>query len=65
MIQKCVFFNDKMASKPATADIMKKKYCQGDFQDCARYKVCKAMGREKVPGDLFPSQLDRARAMIG
>lgn len=65
MIEKCIFFNDKMANKPGTADMMKKNYCQGNWQECARYKVCKGLGRDKVPGDLFPSQGDRAKALIG
>lgn len=64
MIAKCIFFNDKMASKPGTAEMMKRKYCQGSNAECARYVVCKALGRDKVPGDLFPIQMERAAAMI-
>jgi hypothetical protein len=64
MIAKCIFFNDKMANKPGTANLMKEKYCKGSFQDCARYKVCKGLGREKVPSDLFPSQIDRALGLL-
>ncbi|HEU6436218.1 MAG TPA: hypothetical protein VE028_02075 [Nitratidesulfovibrio sp.] len=65
MIEKCIFFNDKMANKPGTAEMMKKNYCQGSWQECARYKVCKSLGRDKVPGDLFPSQMDRAKTLMG
>lgn len=65
MIEKCIFFNDKMADKPGTAEIMKTKYCKGQFMECARYKVCKALGRDKVPADLYPIQVDRAQALIG
>lgn len=64
LIAGCIFFNDKMANKPATANMMKASYCKGNFKDCARYMVCKALGKEKVPGDLFPSQLDRAQALL-
>jgi len=64
MISKCLFFNDKMANMPATASMMKKKYCQGDFAKCARYMVCKTLGREKVPADLTPSQMDKARLLL-
>lgn len=63
MIEKCIFFNDKMANKPGTAEMMN-KYCKGNFAECARYRVCKSLGREKVPGDLFPSQMDRAETLI-
>lgn len=65
MIAKCIFFNDKMANMPAMASMMKKKYCQGDNTRCARYVVCKAKGREAVPGDLTPAQMERAQAIIG
>jgi len=64
LLAKCLFFNDKMANKPGTADMMKTKYCQGNNAECARYVVCKALGREKVPGDLFPIQMDRARELL-
>lgn len=60
----CVFFDDKMASKPATAELMKDRYCLGDESQCARYKVYKALGGEKVPTDLFPNQTDRADRII-
>jgi hypothetical protein len=65
MLAKCIFFNDKMANMPAMAEMLKKKYCRGDNSACARYVVCKSLGREKVPGDLTPSQLDRAQKLMG
>ncbi|NCC06393.1 MAG: hypothetical protein EOM37_20620 [Proteobacteria bacterium] len=61
---KCLFFNDKMTNMPSTANMMKRKYCQGDFEQCARYIVCKALGRDKVPTDLTPSQVDKAKQII-
>ncbi|EPR41228.1 hypothetical protein dsx2_0315 [Desulfovibrio sp. X2] len=64
MIAKCIFFNDKMADKPGTAEMMKRTYCKGTFAKCARYLVCKKLGREKVPSDLFPIQMDRALALM-
>ena len=64
-IAKCIFFNDKMASKPGTATLLKKTYCEGDFKNCARYVVSKKLGREGVPSDLFPNQTERAQQLIG
>jgi len=64
MIAKCIFFNDKMSDKPGTANIMKQKYCKGSNQDCARYIVCKGLGREHVPSDLYPIQIDRAKDLV-
>ncbi|HBY57413.1 MAG TPA: hypothetical protein DEG96_06075 [Candidatus Atribacteria bacterium] len=63
-LKSCPFFNAKMANMPATANIMIKKYCKGDNSICARYMVFKALGREKVPIDLFPNQIERVKEII-
>jgi hypothetical protein len=60
----CIFFNDRMANMPALADVMKKKYCKGDFANCARFMVFKKFGKTAVPLDLFPNQADRAKALM-
>jgi hypothetical protein len=64
LIEKFLFFNDKMGNKPATADMFKKKYCKEDNSYCARHMVVNAIGREKVPPDLFPNQVDEAKRLI-
>lgn len=63
-LPRCPFFNSKMAEMPVTAERMKKRYCLTDNSDCARHMVLKALGREKVPIDLFPHNTDRARQLI-
>ncbi|HEY6838694.1 MAG TPA: hypothetical protein VI389_08130 [Geobacteraceae bacterium] len=60
----CIFFNDKMANMPSTAEIFKIRYCRGDNAECARYVVCKVKGRDRVPQDLFPNQIDVARQIL-
>ncbi|MBN1648272.1 MAG: hypothetical protein JW874_09580 [Spirochaetales bacterium] len=60
----CPFFNDRMGSKPATADLYKMQYCKSDFETCARYMVFKALGKPAVPGDLYPNQKDRATEIL-
>jgi hypothetical protein len=64
LLSDCIFFNDKMANKPGTAEIFKKKYCKGDNSSCARFMVFEALGRPKVPKDLFPNQAGRAGEII-
>ncbi len=64
VLSACPFFNDTMANMPGTAAAFKRKYCQGDNSTCARYMVLKALGKPKVPADLFPNQEDRARKII-
>jgi len=49
-LAKCPFFNN--LALPATAEILKKKYCRGDFEKCARYQLKKS-GKE-VPDNLWP-----------
>ena len=61
----CLFFNDKMANTPATADMLKKRFCMGDKNECARYMVRSALGKEKVPVDLYPNQKEKALHLIG
>jgi hypothetical protein len=60
----CPFFGDRMANMPAIAESFKRRYCRGDNASCARYKVFKALGRERVPADLFPNEGDRAEKLI-
>lgn len=43
---------------------MKRLYCEGDQSLCARYKIITTVGKEHVPMDLSPNDLDQARAII-
>ena len=61
----CLFFNDKMAETPATADMLKQRFCLGDKNGCARYMVRSALGKDKVPSELYPNQKEKALHLIG
>jgi hypothetical protein len=60
----CIFFNDKISDLPAAADFLRNKYCRGDNSEFARYTVFKALGRERVPRDLYPNDIDRGDEFI-
>ncbi len=60
----CPFFNDRMQNMPGVAASYKKRFCQGDSAECARFVVCEALGKAAVPADLFPNQIDRARSLV-
>lgn len=60
----CIFFNDKMADMPSTAEIFKTLYCREDSSKCARMMIVKTIGREHVPADLFPNQAPKASELI-
>ena len=64
LTQGCIFFNNKMKDMPATAELLKAKYCKGAFADCARYRVFKALGRPKVPPELYPQQSEKVDEII-
>jgi len=64
LLQTCIFFNDKMKNMPGTANILKTQFCQSDNSSCARYMIFKALGREKVPMDLYPQQKEKAEKII-
>ena len=64
LLSKCIFFNDKMANMPSVAEKIKERMCQGDNANCARFMVFSALGRERVPSDLFPRNVDRAKELI-
>lgn len=60
LVSGCIFFNDMMSNMPSTSSVFKLMYCNDNFTGCARYVVRSEMGKEAVPADLFPNQIDRA-----
>ncbi len=63
-LEKCPFFNDQLANMPTVAAFLKKQYCQDAYLSCARYMVAEALGSPRVPSNLFPSEIQRAREII-
>ena len=60
----CPFFNDRMANMPSKSILIKKKYCMGSNEKCARFMVASVMGKEKVPADLYPEEDERAEEIL-
>jgi len=60
----CPFFHNIIPNMPITAQYLKNTYCHGDPQQCARYIVGKALGKDKVPLELFPEENARAERLI-
>lgn len=54
----CDFYNDRLDSIPALAELMKENYCLGNFLACARYAFAKANGCSKVPDHILPNEHD-------
>ena len=64
MLVKCPFFKDQLNNMPAASNMIKKLYCRWIFNKCARHKVAIALGKEKVPSDLFPRDTRRANDIL-
>lgn len=60
----CAFFHDKMENMPSMSEILKDRYCKGDWMACARHQVFEKFGRDAVPGDLFPNQTERVPGIL-
>ncbi|HHW28039.1 MAG TPA: hypothetical protein GXX21_00580 [Syntrophomonadaceae bacterium] len=63
-LKKCPFYNDKMDIESGLGQLYKRRYCEGDKTQCARYKVFQTLGREFVPVDLYPNMHERAKKII-
>jgi len=62
-LEKCPFFSGQMADMPCSAELMKQTFCLGNHKtQCARYQVASA--GVAVPPDLFPHDVERARAIL-
>jgi len=60
----CPFFNDKLADMPAMAASMKMRFCEGEYENCARYMVLIEHGPKYVPDTLFPANLEQAEQIL-
>jgi hypothetical protein len=61
LMEGCKFYNGQL---PQTTELLKNAVCRGKHESCARYIVASASGRQRVPVDLYPSDLARANDII-
>lgn len=66
LLEQCLFFSEPTAQMPSTAKALKARYCTGGgHHACARYIISRKLGKEQIPEDLFPNQLDRLLEVLG
>jgi len=53
-----------MENMPHSAEAMKRAFCEGAWQGCARFRVFDELGLDAVPGDLFPDMNEEAEAIL-
>ncbi len=57
----CYFLNKMVVDMAPAAEMVKDKYCDGDFGECARFKVSKSRGIDYVPENLSPDSFKRPK----
>ncbi len=63
-LQKCPFYQGKMSMESGLGAMYKRKYCEGNKLECARYKVATTLGPEFVTDHLYPNMNDLAEKII-
>lgn len=63
-LAKCPFYQGKMSMESGLGAIYKKKYCEGDKLNCARYMIATQLGPEFVTNHIYPNMQDMAKKMI-
>ena len=63
-LNKCPFYNEKMPMQKGIGSIYKNKFCKGNKQLCARYKVLTEAGEAYVSDFLYPNMHDIAQEII-
>ena len=62
--EKCPFYQDSMIIETGVGKVLKKKYCETNKNECARYIVLQAIVPEFVDNTLFPHMKDRAYELV-
>ena len=60
----CPVFNAALDDMPHTALRYREHYCMGAVNECARFKLARALGRNNVPATLLPNQDRTARTIL-
>ncbi len=63
-IDSCPFFNGLLEDKPVEIEDLKNEYCRTNNLHCARYMVAMALGKDKVPENLYPHEKDVAYSLL-
>ena len=64
VLEKCRFFNDIVENMPSISESLKEQYCLGDNTECARFRIFTAIGKEHLPDDVFPHEMDKAEKLV-
>lgn len=60
----CPVYEGKLANKKGMKNMFQRRYCEGDYEKCARLKVASTVGGSHVEEGLLPNQSDKAEEII-
>ena len=63
-LKACPLYNDKMPCDSGIGAMYKKKYCEGDKTQCARYTVATKCGPQFVDNNLYPNMAAKAEEIL-
>ncbi len=63
-LEKCPFYQGKMSMESGLGSMYKKRYCEGDKTQCARYMIATTVGPEFVTTDIYPNMHAQAEKII-
>lgn len=63
-LPKCPFYQGKMDINSGLGAMYKKKYCEGDKTNCARYIISTKLGPEFVNNNIYPNMTDVANNLL-
>ena len=63
-LAKCPFYQGEMSMDSGLGRMYKRKYCEGDKTQCARYRIATTVGPEFVTNHIYPNMKDMADKII-
>ncbi len=63
-LAKCPFYQGKMDMESGLGAMYKKRYCEGDKTQCARYQIATTLGPEFVNDKIYPNMNNIAEKLI-
>lgn len=62
--EKCPFYQEKMPCDAGIGAMYRKRYCEGDKTQCARYIVSTKCGPQFVTNSLYPNMHAKAEEIL-
>ena len=53
----CFLFNGQLSVMTRSTEELRGKYCEGDYYECARFRLSRTCGCDKVPTYLYPDDV--------